>query len=127
MKQELLIGAAIVSVSLALLGVFTLASPPPPAAPAEQTPYPHPDADADSPAARTFTKTEFDDYVYSRTKTQIRDEFGSPDTVDDDSDSWYYWHLPVYDRDAGIQVHTVVIRFSGIDGPTDFVASVRYP
>jgi hypothetical protein len=60
------------------------------------------------------------------TKAGIRDQFGAPDTVDDGSDSWYYWKIPVYDAEARTKVHTTVIRFSGLEGPTDSVVDVRY-
>ena len=77
--------------------------------------------------APQFTKASFQTEVYGKTKEQIRAEFGKPDNVDDGSDSWYYWHLPVYDETAGIQVNNTKIKFEGIAGPGDMVAQVSYP
>lgn len=74
---------------------------------------------------KRFTKEDFDKYAYGRTKAQIRDEFGKPDTVEDSDDSWYYWHLPVYDATAGTHP-TVILRFVGENGPNDSVVQVRY-
>lgn len=77
--------------------------------------------------ARTFSKEEFDTHVFQKTKAQIRAEFGSPDTTNDAQDEWVYFHLPVIDTDAGIQMKTVVITFDGEPAPDDAVALVRYP
>ena len=81
------------------------------------------------PVARTFTKKEFDQYAFNRTKAQIREEFGPPDGIHDDIDEWLYIpsnkSLIVMDPDAGEQV-SVSIRFLGLDGSADTVVSVHY-
>ena len=91
---------------------------------------PPPDTSFMNPAStRTFTKKEFDNYAFNRTKEQIREEFGPPDGIHDDIDEWLYistnQNLTVMDPDAGKQV-SVSIRFIGVDGPADTVASVNY-
>lgn len=76
--------------------------------------------------AKRFTKAEFSNYAYNRTKSQIRAEFGSPDAVHDATDSWMYTSLPVYDADAGTRVSVVTIQFAGLSGPDDSVADVTF-
>lgn len=79
-----------------------------------------------SPApTKRFTKQEFAAYAETKTKAQIREEFGPPDFVHDDDDSWRYENLPIYDQEAGTQ-SAVTIQFAGLDGPNDEVAIVRY-
>lgn len=73
-----------------------------------------------------WTKSEFDSEAFGKSKAQIRAEFGKPDNVDDGTDTWYYWHLPVFDEAAGIQVHNTSITFEGLGGVDDRVAKVRY-
>lgn len=68
------------------------------------------DTAADNPSpAQKWTKTEFIQLVAGKTKAQIRAEFGSPDSVQ--GSEWLYFHLPVYDKDAGAQVGTTDITF----------------
>lgn len=75
---------------------------------------------------RRFTKQEFAQHVQGKTKADIRREFGPPLVVHDDSDSWYYSKLPIYDADAGIQV-SVTIRFMGLTpAEADEVLEVSY-
>ena len=76
--------------------------------------------------ARRFTKTEFSNYAFNRTKAQIRAEFGSPDVVQDGTDSWTYTSLAVFDADAGTRAQIVTIQFAGLSGPDDFVADVSF-
>jgi hypothetical protein len=76
--------------------------------------------------ARHFTKAEFDREVRGKTKEQIRDEFGSPGTVHDDSDEWVYYDVPVYDASAGTKVAFSSIRFEGIDGADDRAVDVSF-
>lgn len=83
-------------------------------------------AAADAAAAqRQFTKQSFDRYVYNRTKEQIRAEFGTPMSVHDDSDTWVYSNLPIFDAEAGTR-EMVSIRFAGIEGAQDFVVETSY-
>lgn len=83
------------------------------------------------PAAQTpsaperFSKAEFASYAYGLTKAEVRRQFGRPLMVHERDDSWFYPSLPIYDVDAGIQV-SVTIQFTGIGGPDDEVADVRY-
>ena len=81
---------------------------------------------ASSEPARQWSKSEFDSYIANRTKAQVRDEFGPPDSVDDYDDSWTYWSIPVYDAEAGVKVHTTIIRFAGLAGSSDFAVGARY-
>lgn len=74
-----------------------------------------------------FTKAEFDNAVFGKTKAELRQMLGKPDNVDDGADAWYYWHLPVYDENAGVQVDNTKIRFDGIAGDQDTAAEVTYP
>ncbi|MBX9802938.1 MAG: hypothetical protein K2Y04_09265 [Caulobacteraceae bacterium] len=76
--------------------------------------------------ARRFTKTEFSNYAFNRTKAQIRAEFGSPDVVQDSTDSWMYTSLAVFDADAGTRAQVVTIQFTGLPSPDDVVADVRF-
>lgn len=76
--------------------------------------------------ARQFTKAEFSNYAYNRTKAQIRSEFGSPDVVQDYDDSWVYMNLAVFDAAAGTRAQTVTIQFTGLPAPDDVVAAVTY-
>jgi outer membrane protein assembly factor BamE (lipoprotein component of BamABCDE complex) len=76
---------------------------------------------------RHFTKAELDSAVFGKTKAEVRQMLGKPDNVDDGADAWYYWHLPVYDETAGIQVNNTKIRFEGIAGDQDTAAEVSYP
>lgn len=73
-----------------------------------------------------WSKSEFDKYVANKTKAQVRDEFGPPDSIDDVDDSWTYWSIPVYDAEAGVKVHTTIIRFAGMEGGSDFAVGARY-
>lgn len=83
-------------------------------------------ASSAEPARRRFTKTEFSNYVYGKTKAQLRAEFGSPMSVDDSTDSWTYGpNIQVYDDQAGSST-MVKIRFIGLEGPDDEAVSVRY-
>lgn len=75
---------------------------------------------------RRFTKAEFDAYVNGKSKAEIREEFGAPLVVHDEDDSWFYPDLAVYDADAGVQVHGTTIRFSGMNGPRDFVVETSF-
>jgi hypothetical protein len=84
------------------------------------------EAESNNAPAKRWSKSEFDKYIANRTKAQVRDEFGPPNSVDDDSDSWYYWHLPIYDTDASIQVRTTIIRFVGTTGSDDFAVGAKY-
>ena len=72
-----------------------------------------------------FSMAQFDQMARDKTRTQIGDEYGPPDKVDDNGDSWLYYSLDVYDEDLGNRV-TVRIRFAGIGGPMDFVAVVEF-
>jgi hypothetical protein len=77
-----------------------------------------------------FTVDGFDRYAYNRSKAQIRAEFGSPDSVDESDDSWFYSSvnpsLAVTDPSAGTRV-LVDIRFVGFgDAQSDTVASVSH-
>ena len=75
---------------------------------------------------RKFTKSEFSNYVYGKTKAQLRAEFGAPFAVDDTSDEWKYGtNIGVVDAEAGTPVY-VAIRFTGFDGPDDEATSARY-
>lgn len=76
--------------------------------------------------AKRFTKAEFSNHVYNRTKAQIRAEFGSPDLVQEYSDSWVYTRLAVFDADAGTRAQTVTVQFTGLPSPDDVVADVRF-
>ncbi len=93
--------------------------------PVSREPEPDPLPAASAPVPQRFTKIEFDNYAYGKTKAQIRAAFGAPMMVHDNDDSWYYSDLPIYDVEAGIQV-SVRVRFSGIPGPDDFVSEVIY-
>jgi hypothetical protein len=93
---------------------------------ATEDPGGDPSIDIPTASQGRFTKTEFDDFVFGKTKAEIRREFGSPDGVDEASDSWYYNQLGITDPEAG--THAVVkIRFLGIAGPSDSVASTSFP
>lgn len=73
-----------------------------------------------------FTKQEFAQHIQGMTKADIRREFGPPLVVHDDTDSWFYSNLPVYDADAGIQV-SLTIRFMGLTpAEADEVLEVSY-
>jgi hypothetical protein len=78
------------------------------------------------PVMPHWTKAGFDKYIQDKTKSEIRDEFGKPDAVYDDTDSWHYHDIDVQDPDAGTWVSGLTIRFAGIDGPKDFVVDARY-
>ena len=84
-------------------------------------------------ATRTFTLKEFDAYARQRTKAQIREEFGSPDSVTESRDEWYYSsrseRLVVVDPNAGIQVAVNIVftgPMTGEDGARDAVLTVEY-
>jgi hypothetical protein len=131
------LGATLLVVSgLATVGVVTgiyLYEPPTSSIPALEVSgppandgaAPSDDRTEAAPSPRRFTKQQFDAYVVMRTKAQIKDEFGPPDEVQDDTDSWVYFHLNVYDAEAGTLAGTS-IRFAGIDGPGDQVVSTSY-
>jgi len=78
------------------------------------------------PRVPHWTKEEFDKYIQNKTKAEIHDEFGKPDAVNDDSDSWHYHDIDVQDATAGTWVSGLSIRFAGIDDKTDFSVDVRY-
>jgi hypothetical protein len=78
-------------------------------------------------ASRTpWFKEAFSAAVMGETKAQFRDDFGPPRSVEDSTNSWYYYNIPVYDRDAGTAARQVIVRFFAIDGPTEKVVEVRY-
>ena len=72
-----------------------------------------------------FTKAQFDNFVYGKTKPQIRALFGSPLVVHDEMNEWFYSDLPIYDANAGTQTH-VSIRFMNLGGSHDEVVQVRF-
>jgi hypothetical protein len=82
-------------------------------------------AAAAASSERRFTKVEFDNYAYNRTKAQIRAQFGPPLVVHDESDTWFYSSIQVFDPEAGTQAG-VNIQFAGMPGSDDFVVSVSY-
>lgn len=98
-----------------------------PAAPGQPLVVSQPEDTAAPPASpRRFTKQEFAQHIQGMTKADIRREFGPPLVVHDDTDSWYYSDLPVYDADAGIQV-SLTIRFMGLTpAEADEVLEVSY-
>jgi len=114
MKVAIAIGAGLFAIAVGVHMLGQIGTAPPPAA--------QPTSVNTSPE---YTKAEFSNHVFGKTKSQIRAEFGRPDMVDDGSDSWYYNSLKVFDPDAG--THAIaVIRFEGIQGSEDSVAQVRY-
>ncbi len=80
-------------------------------------------------APRYFTKSSFEQYVLNKTKSELRAEFGPPDSVDEAHDRWYYLPfnktLYVTDPDAGVRVGPL-IAFFGVKGPSDAVVDVRF-
>jgi hypothetical protein len=84
------------------------------------------DVSASGSEARHFTKQDFAGEVRGKTKEQIRDEFGPPGTVHDDTDAWVYYGLPVYDASAGTKVAFASIRFEGIDRADDRAVDVSF-
>lgn len=76
-------------------------------------------------APSRFTPAGFSNYVTGLTKTQVRAQFGSPDQLTNGGNGWFYYQLPIYDPDAGIQV-AVTVQFAGFGGPDDEVLEVRY-
>jgi hypothetical protein len=78
-------------------------------------------------APTEYTKASLRRAVDGKTKEQIRDMFGSPDNVDDPSNSWYYWHLPVYDEAAGTKVNNTKIMFDGFTASDTEVVEVSFP
>jgi len=97
------------------------------AAPSQLAVVEEPEAAAEpARGPRRFTKQEFAQYIQGMTKADIRREFGPPLVVHDDTDSWFYSDLPVYDADAGIQV-SLTIRFMGLTpAEADEVLEVSY-
>lgn len=72
-----------------------------------------------------FSKRSFDAFVIGMTKRELRQRFGSPDTVHSDGD-WTYFNLPVFDDEAGIKARWVDIQFAGVGGMDDQIAAVSY-
>jgi len=78
------------------------------------------------PEAQRFTKAEFDNHVFGRTKAEIRAEFGPPAYVQDYNDSWVYNDLAVFDAAAGTRAISVTVQFTGAPAPDDVVAQVTF-
>jgi hypothetical protein len=72
-----------------------------------------------------FSIAQFDQMVRDKTRAQIGDEYGPPDGVNDNGDSWLYYNLQVFDEDLGSRM-TVRIRFAGTGGPRDFVVVAEF-
>ena len=74
-----------------------------------------------------FTKAEFERFVIGKTKAEIRSAFGSPTSVLDSSDSWWYSQLDidVVDEFAGTRTG-VTIRFDGIPSAESEAIDVRF-
>ena len=68
---------------------------------------------------------QFDQMTRDKTRAQIEDEYGPPDDVNDNGDSWLYYNLEIYDEDLGNRM-TARVRFAGIGGPRDFAVVVEF-
>jgi hypothetical protein len=119
-RANIIAGAAIVAAFTAVIGIMELVG-----APSQPVATTYPELPDYIGNQHQFTKSEFEAEVLNKTKSEVRAEFGSPDNVYDNDDSWSYNNLPIYDADAG--THAVVfIQFDGINDKTDAVAVVRY-
>jgi hypothetical protein len=85
-----------------------------------------PDDHGASKVEHWYSKAEMRSDLLHKTKADIRDEWGSPDQVHDDENSWVYIRLPVKDEDAGTPVFMTTIIFAPGDDGKERATSIDY-